>query len=163
VFIVFVLGVLLTRSAGCVINDFADRKFDGHVKRTRQRPMATGEVSTPEALLLFAALILIAFGLVLTMGKVVVLMSLVGAFIMITYPFLKRFFRRRSSTGLAFSWSIPMSFVAQTGRLGCAGCCSRPALSGQQRTTPCTPWWIARTICASASSPAPSCSARPTG
>ena len=116
VFIVFVLGVVLTRSAGCVINDFADRKFDGHVKRTRQRPMATGEVSTPEALLLFAALILIAFGLVLTMDKVVVLMSFVGAFIMITYPFFKRFFPApQFYMGVAFSWSIPMSFVAQTG------------------------------------------------
>jgi 4-hydroxybenzoate polyprenyltransferase len=116
VFIVFALGVFLTRSAGCVINDFADRKFDGHVQRTRQRPMATGEVSTPEALLLFAALSLIAFGLVLTLDQKVVLMSFVGVFIMATYPFLKRFFPApQFYMGVAFSWSIPMGFVAQTG------------------------------------------------
>jgi 4-hydroxybenzoate polyprenyltransferase len=116
VFIVFVLGVLLTRSAGCVINDFADRKFDGHVKRTKARPMAMGEVSSPEALLLFGALALIAFGLVLTLDKQVVQMSFVGVFLMATYPFLKRFFPApQFYMGVAFSWSIPMSFVAQTG------------------------------------------------
>jgi 4-hydroxybenzoate polyprenyltransferase len=116
VFIVFVLGVFLTRSAGCVINDFADRKFDGHVKRTQKRPMATGEVSPPEALLLFAALSLIAFGLVLTLDEKVVLMSFVGVALMASYPFFKRFFPApQFYMGVAFSWSIPMSFVAQTG------------------------------------------------
>ncbi|MGE0114513.1 MAG: 4-hydroxybenzoate octaprenyltransferase [Steroidobacteraceae bacterium] len=116
VFIVFVLGVFLTRSAGCVINDFADRKFDGHVKRTRARPLATGEVSAQEALLLFGALALICFGLVLTMDKRVVQMSFVGVFLMASYPFLKRFFPApQFYMGLAYSWSIPMCFVAQTG------------------------------------------------
>ena len=116
VFIVFVLGVFLTRSAGCVINDFADRKFDGHVKRTKQRPLATGEVSSAEALLLFAALALIAFGLVMTLDKRVVQMSVIGVIIMISYPFFKRFFPApQFYMGLAFSWSIPMSFIAQTG------------------------------------------------
>jgi 4-hydroxybenzoate polyprenyltransferase len=116
VFIVFVLGVFLTRSAGCVINDFADRKFDGHVRRTQQRPLATGEVSAEEALLLFAALALIAFGLVMTLDKRVVQMSVVGVIIMISYPFFKRFFPApQFYMGLAFSWSIPMSFVAQIG------------------------------------------------
>jgi 4-hydroxybenzoate polyprenyltransferase len=116
VFIVFVLGVFLTRSAGCVINDFADRKLDGHVQRTRERPMAVGEVSVPEALGLFAALGLIAFGLVLTLDKAVVRMSLVGALLMATYPFFKRFFPApQFYMGLAFSWSIPMAFVAQIG------------------------------------------------
>ncbi|MGD9842307.1 MAG: 4-hydroxybenzoate octaprenyltransferase [Steroidobacteraceae bacterium] len=116
VFIVFVLGVFLTRSAGCVINDFADRKFDGHVKRTVNRPLATGAVSPPEALLLFAALALIAFALVLTLDAKVVQMSFVGIVIMISYPFFKRFFPApQFYMGLAFSWSIPMSFVAQTG------------------------------------------------
>jgi 4-hydroxybenzoate polyprenyltransferase len=116
VFIVFVLGVFLTRSAGCVINDFADRKFDGHVKRTKQRPLATGEVSAAEALLLFAALALIAFGLVMTLDKRVVQMSVIGVSIMISYPFFKRFFPApQFYMGLAFSWSIPMSFIAQTG------------------------------------------------
>lgn len=116
VFVVFVLGVFLTRSAGCVINDFADRKFDGHVKRTRQRPLATGEVSSQEALLLFAALALIAFGLVLTLDKRVVQMSVIGVVIMVSYPFFKRFFPApQFYMGVAFSWSIPMSFIAQTG------------------------------------------------
>jgi len=116
VFIVFVLGVFLTRSAGCVINDFADRKFDIHVQRTRERPLATGEVSVPEALALFAALALIAFGLVLTLDKKVVQMSFVGVGLMATYPFLKRFFPApQFYMGVAFSWSIPMAFVAQTG------------------------------------------------
>jgi len=116
VFIVFTLGVFLTRSAGCVINDFADRNFDGHVKRTKQRPLATGEVSKEEALLLFAALALVAFGLVMTLDKRVVQMSVVGVIIMVSYPFFKRFFPApQFYMGLAFSWSIPMSFVAQTG------------------------------------------------
>lgn len=116
VFIVFVLGVFLTRSAGCVINDFADRKFDGHVKRTKERPLATGQVTPEEALLLFAGLALIAFGLVMTLDKRVVQMSVVGVLVMISYPFLKRFFPApQFYLGLAFSWSIPMSFVAQTG------------------------------------------------
>ena len=114
IFIVFVLGVFLTRSAGCVINDFADRDFDGHVRRTQQRPMATGEVSAPEALLLFAALGLIAFGLVLTLDIAVVKMSFVGVALMASYPFFKRFFPApQFYMGLAFSWSIPMAFMAQ--------------------------------------------------
>ena len=116
VFIVFVLGVFLTRSAGCVINDFADRKFDGHVKRTQKRPLATGEVSPVEALLLFTALALLAFGLVLTLDVQVVQMSFIGIGLMVSYPFFKRFFPApQFYMGLAFSWSIPMSFVAQTG------------------------------------------------
>jgi 4-hydroxybenzoate polyprenyltransferase len=116
VFIVFVLGVFLTRSAGCVINDFADRKLDAHVQRTRDRPFATGEVSVPEALALFAALALIAFGLVLTLDKKVIEMSFVGVVLMSTYPFFKRFFPApQFYMGLAFSWSIPMCFVAHTG------------------------------------------------
>lgn len=116
VFIVFVVGAVLTRSAGCVINDFADRNFDGHVKRTRGRPMAMGQVAAPEALLLFGALALIAFGLVLTLDKRVVQMSFVGVFLMASYPFFKRFFPApQFYMGLAYSWSIPMSFMAQTG------------------------------------------------
>lgn len=114
-FVVFVLGVFLTRSAGCVINDLADRKFDAHVERTRHRPMATGKVSVPEAVVLFAALALIAFGLVLTLDRAVVKMSLVAVALMVTYPFLKRFFPApQFYMGVAFSWSIPMVFVAQT-------------------------------------------------
>lgn len=116
VFIVFVLGVFLTRSAGCVINDFADRKFDAHVRRTRHRPFATGEVSEQEALVLFAALALVAFGLVLTLDVRVVKLSFVGVAVMASYPFFKRFFPApQFYMGVAFSWSIPMSFVAQSG------------------------------------------------
>lgn len=113
VFIVFVLGVFLTRSAGCVINDFADRNFDAHVRRTRERPLATGEVDPKEALILFVGLALIAFGLVLTLSRAVVMMSLVGVGLMATYPFLKRFFPLpQFYMGAAFSWSIPMAYTA---------------------------------------------------
>lgn len=117
IFVVFVLGVFLTRSAGCVINDFADRKLDAHVKRTRERPMATGEVQPLEALVLFAGLLLIAFGLVLTLSREVMLMSLAAAGIMVTYPFLKRIFPApQFYMGVAFSWSIPMAYLALQGQ-----------------------------------------------
>jgi len=89
--IVFVLGVVLMRSAGCVINDYADRNFDPHVARTRDRPIAAGRVSPREALVLFTVLCLIAFALVLTLNRLTVLLSFVGAFLAATYPFLKRY------------------------------------------------------------------------
>lgn len=118
IFIVFMLGVFLTRSAGCVINDFADRNFDGHVKRTQHRPLATGEATPLEAILLFIALVLLAFGLVLTLEPQVIQLSFVGVGLMVSYPFFKRFFPApQFYMGLAFSWSIPMCFIAQTGQL----------------------------------------------
>ena len=118
IFIVFMLGVFLTRSAGCVINDFADRHFDGHIKRTQHRPLATGEATPLEAILLFIALALLAFGLVLTLELRVIQMSFVGIALMVSYPFFKRFFPApQFYMGLAFSWSIPMCFIAQTGQL----------------------------------------------
>ncbi|HWP95180.1 MAG TPA: 4-hydroxybenzoate octaprenyltransferase [Gammaproteobacteria bacterium] len=116
VFTVFVLGVFLMRSAGCVINDFADRDFDPHVARTRHRPLATGRVSPREALVLFAVLALAAFGLVLTMNRLTVLLSFVAVVLAALYPFMKRFtFLPQPVLGAAFGWSIPMAYAAQTG------------------------------------------------
>lgn len=116
VFVVFVLGVVLMRSAGCVINDYADRDFDPHVERTRDRPVAAGRVSPREALVLFAVLCLIAFGLVLTLNRLTILLSFAGAFLAATYPFLKRYSHLpQFYLGMAFGWGIPMAFAAQTG------------------------------------------------
>ena len=113
---VFVLGVVLMRSAGCVINDYADRDFDPHVERTRDRPIAAGRVSPREALVLFAALCLIAFALVLTLNRLTILLSFAGAFLAATYPFVKRFTHLpQFYLGAAFGWGIPMAFAAQTG------------------------------------------------
>lgn len=115
VFVVFVLGVVLMRSAGCVINDYADREFDPHVARTRDRPLAAGRVEPHEALTLFAGLGLIAFGLVLTLNNLTRLLALVGGLLTITYPFLKRFFPLpQMYLGAAFAWSVPMAYAAQT-------------------------------------------------
>lgn len=113
---VFVLGVLLMRSAGCVINDFADRGFDPHVVRTRNRPLARGQATTREALALFGVLCLGAFTLVLTMNRLTVLLSFVGALLAATYPFMKRYTDLpQIYLGLAFGWAVPMAFAAQTG------------------------------------------------
>ena len=118
VLMVFVLGVVLMRSAGCVINDYADRDFDPRVERTRDRPIAAGRVSPREALVLFALLCLVAFALVLTLNRLTVLLSLVGAFLAATYPFLKRYTHLpQFYLGAAFGWSIPMAFAAQTGEV----------------------------------------------
>jgi 4-hydroxybenzoate polyprenyltransferase len=116
VFLVFVAGVVLMRSAGCVMNDFADRRIDPHVERTRERPLARGAVSPLEALLLAAALGAIAFGLVLTMNRLTVMLALAGAVLTIAYPFLKRVTHLPQVwLGAAFGWSVPMAFAAQTG------------------------------------------------
>jgi 4-hydroxybenzoate polyprenyltransferase len=118
VFIVFVLGVVLTRSAGCAINDFADRNFDGHVKRTRDRPLVTGQLDPIEAVALCIALGLIALGLVLTLNTLTQLLALVGGFLVMTYPFMKRFFPiPQFYLGAAFTWSVPMAYAAQTGEV----------------------------------------------
>ena len=118
VFIIFVLGVVLTRSAGCAINDFADRTLDGHVKRTRDRPLVTGQLDPIEAVALCVALALIALGLVLTLNKLTQLLALIGGFLLMTYPFLKRFFPiPQFYLGAAFTWSVPMAFAAQTGEV----------------------------------------------
>lgn len=116
VFLVFVAGVVLMRSAGCVMNDFADRRIDPHVERTRDRPLARGTVAPLEALLLAGALGATAFGLVLTMNRLTVLLSLGGAVLTIAYPFLKRFTHLPQVwLGASFGWSVPMAFAAQTG------------------------------------------------
>ncbi len=116
VFIVFALGVFLTRSAGCAINDWADRKVDPEVKRTRDRPLAAGRIQPSEALIVYAILCLLAFALVLTLDRLTVAYAVVGAGLMAAYPFMKRFFPLPQAwLGLAFSWSIPMAWVAQHG------------------------------------------------
>jgi 4-hydroxybenzoate polyprenyltransferase len=116
VVVVFTAGVFLMRSAGCVINDYADRDFDPHVARTRERPLAARRVSAREALALFAVLGLAAFGLVLLMNRLTVLMALAGAFLTVSYPFLKRLTHLpQFYLGAAFGWGIPMAFAAQTG------------------------------------------------
>jgi 4-hydroxybenzoate polyprenyltransferase len=113
---VFSAGVWLTRAAGCVINDYADRWLDPHVKRTRERPLATGAVSGREALLLFAVLMLAAFALVLTLDRLTILMSFVGVFLAATYPYLKRYTHLpQVYLGMAFGWGIPMAFAAVQG------------------------------------------------
>lgn len=117
--IIFILGVFVMRSAGCVINDYADRHLDGHVKRTKARPMATGEVSEREALTLFVSLCLVAFGLVLLTDRFTVLLSLGAVALAFCYPFMKRYTHLPQVVlGAAFGWAIPMAFSAQRGSLG---------------------------------------------
>ncbi|GGX67849.1 4-hydroxybenzoate octaprenyltransferase [Saccharospirillum salsuginis] len=111
--VIFVLGTAAMRSAGCVINDYADRNLDGHVKRTKQRPLAVGLVSEREALILFAALALGAFVLVLFTNRTTVYMSFGGLFLASLYPFMKRYtYLPQVFLGAAFSWAIPMAYTA---------------------------------------------------
>ena len=115
---IFVMGTILMRSAGCVINDFADRKIDPHVERTKTRPMAIGLVSSREALLLAAGLSLIAFILILPLNLLTIGLSVPALFLAASYPFTKRFFAMpQAYLGMAFSFGIPMAFAAQTGAL----------------------------------------------
>ena len=115
---VFTAGVWLTRSAGCVINDYADRWLDPHVERTRERPLATGEVSGREALALFAVLMLAAFALVLTMNRLTIALSFAGLFLAATYPYLKRYTHLpQVYLGMSFGWAIPMGFAAVLGEV----------------------------------------------
>jgi len=115
---VFVGGVVLMRSAGCVINDYADRDFDPHVARTRDRPLAAGRVSTREALVLFMVLALTAFALVLTLNVFTIVLSFVGALLATTYPFTKRYTHLpQFYLGAAFGWGVPMAYAAQTGTI----------------------------------------------
>lgn len=114
VVVVFVLGTAIMRAAGCVINDYADRDFDPHVERTHTRPIASGEVSAKEALILFAILCLTAFALVLTMNAFTIGLSIPGAFLAATYPFTKRFTQLpQAYLGIAFGWAVPMAFAAE--------------------------------------------------
>ena len=111
--IIFVAGVIVMRSAGCVINDYADRKVDGSVKRTAQRPLATGEVTAKQALQLFAALIAMAFVLVLFLNWQTIALSVVALLLASFYPFMKRYTHLPQVVlGAAFGWAIPMAFMA---------------------------------------------------
>ncbi len=113
---IFVIGVVLMRSAGCVVNDYADREFDPHVERTRNRPLAAGKVSPKEALLLAAGLSLLAFLLILPLNALVLKLSVVALLLAASYPFTKRFFAiPQAYLGVAFGFGIPMSYAALWG------------------------------------------------
>lgn len=113
ILVVFIAGVWLMRAAGCVVNDYADRKFDGHVKRTANRPLPSGAVSEKEARNLFIVLVLLAFMLVLTLNLMTILLSIAALALAWTYPFMKRYTHLPQVVlGAAFGWSIPMAFAA---------------------------------------------------
>jgi 4-hydroxybenzoate polyprenyltransferase len=117
-FVIFVAGTVLMRSAGCAINDYADRSFDPHVDRTKQRPLAAGRISTVEALILFAVLSLMALVLALQLNKMTLLLAVFGAFLAVSYPFVKRFLSvPQLYLGVTFGWGIPMAFAAQLERV----------------------------------------------
>ena len=114
----FVLGTILMRSAGCALNDFADRRFDANVERTRARPLAAGEIKPWEALAVAAVLALAAFAIVLQFNRLTIYLSFVALAIAIAYPFLKRWFwMPQAWLGVAFGFGIPMAFAAQTGNI----------------------------------------------
>lgn len=116
--LIFILGTFLTRSAGCIINDLADRKVDGAVARTNARPLVTGAVTEKQAIALFIALLLLAFGLVLLTNTLTVMLSVVAVVLASSYPFMKRYTHLPQLVlGAAFSWGIPMAFAAQRGEL----------------------------------------------
>jgi len=113
ILLVFVAGVWLMRAAGCVVNDYADRKFDGHVKRTANRPLPSGDVTENEARTLFVVLVLLAFALVLTLNMMTILLSVAALALAWVYPFMKRYTHLPQVVlGAAFGWSIPMAFAA---------------------------------------------------
>ncbi|KEQ16776.1 4-hydroxybenzoate octaprenyltransferase [Endozoicomonas numazuensis] len=117
--VIFAVGVVLMRSAGCVINDFADRKVDGHVKRTRNRPLVTGRIQEKEALMYFAGMVFLAFVLVLFTNTLTIQLSFAGLLLAAAYPFAKRHTHLPQVVlGAAFGWSIPMAFAAESGALG---------------------------------------------
>ncbi|KNC95465.1 4-hydroxybenzoate octaprenyltransferase [Trabulsiella odontotermitis] len=110
---VFVAGVWLMRAAGCVVNDYADRKFDGHVKRTAHRPLPSGDVTEKEARTLFVVLVVLSFLLVLTLNTMTILLSVAALALAWVYPFMKRYTHLPQVVlGAAFGWSIPMAFAA---------------------------------------------------
>ena len=116
ILLIFLLGVILTRSAGCIVNDLADRDFDPHVERTRDRPLAARAIAPLEALVLSGALFLIAFVLVLQLSRLAVALSFIALALAVSYPFLKRFFVfPQAGLGVAFSFGVPMAYAAQHG------------------------------------------------
>ena len=115
VLLIFILGVVLMRSAGCVINDYADRNIDRYVTRTRDRPLAAGRITVSEALFIFALLCAVAFTLVLMLNRLTILLSFIGIGLAASYPFMKRLtYLPQVYLGAAFGWSVPMVFAAQT-------------------------------------------------
>ncbi|MEZ9196902.1 4-hydroxybenzoate octaprenyltransferase [Shewanella sp. 10N.286.54.B9] len=125
VLVIFVIGVVVMRACGCVINDYADRNLDAHVERTQSRPLASGEISSKEALIVFVVMALFAFCLVLLLNPLVVKLSVVGIVLTIIYPFTKRYTNMpQMFLGTVWSWSIPMAYAAQTG------------------TVPVEAWWL---------------------
>ncbi|WP_445777048.1 4-hydroxybenzoate octaprenyltransferase [Shewanella sp.] len=118
VLIIFIVGVVIMRANGCIINDYADRNLDAHVERTNMRPLVSGEVSTKEALSLFVVLGLAAFSLVLWLNPLVLQLSVVGIILTIMYPFMKRVTNMpQMFLGIVWSWSIPMAYAAQLGNV----------------------------------------------
>jgi 4-hydroxybenzoate polyprenyltransferase len=118
VLFVFIAGVFLMRSAGCAINDFADRKIDPHVERTKDRPLAAGRITVKEALTVFACLTICAFVLVLFMNSLTIYMSFVGIALAASYPFMKRYhYMPQIHLGAAFGWAAPMAFTAQANEI----------------------------------------------
>lgn len=116
--LIFCLGTWLMRSAGCVINDWADRDFDGHVERTKNRPLATGEIKSRHAIYFAAGLAFIAFLVALPLNRLALLLTIPALFLAATYPFTKRFLPvPQAYLGIAFSFGIPMAFAAQTGAI----------------------------------------------
>ena len=115
-FVIFVAGTFLMRAAGCVINDYADRRVDPHVRRTAARPLARGAVTPAEALALFAVLAAAALALIVPLARLTQLFALAGGALAVIYPFLKRFFPLPQAwLGAAFAWSVPMAFAEETG------------------------------------------------
>ena len=115
---IFVLGAVVMRSAGCVINDYADRKVDGHVARTKERPLVTGDVSARGAIILFVLLLAIALGLVLLTNRFTLYLSVGGALLAFCYPFMKRYtYLPQVVLGAAFAWAVPMAFAALSAEL----------------------------------------------
>jgi 4-hydroxybenzoate polyprenyltransferase len=115
-FVVFVIGVFVMRSAGCVLNDYVDRKIDPYIERTRSRPIASGAVAPGEALVLFVALSLVAIGLATMLNQPARLLAIVAAGLTVAYPFIKRWMSiPQFVLGAAFGWAVPMAFAAQTG------------------------------------------------
>lgn len=116
--VIFIIGVFVMRAAGCVINDYADRDFDGHVSRTKGRPLATGALTGRDALKLFVVLAAIAFVLVLFLNRFTIYLSFGGIALAVLYPFTKRFtYLPQLFLGAAFAWAIPMAFAAETGHV----------------------------------------------
>lgn len=116
--LIFCTGVVLMRAAGCIMNDVADRDFDPHVERTRNRPLASGELSVREAIKAFFVLMALAFGLVLMTNALTIKLAFAGALLASTYPFFKRWTHfPQVVLGIAFGWGIPMAFAAETGDL----------------------------------------------